>query len=196
MYYVSKYHSPIGTITIASNGHAVTGLWFYGQKYYADTPDGAYVEQFCPVLNETMRWLDVYFSGKSPDFLLPLEMHGSPFRTAVWELLRGIPYGQTVSYGQIAKMLEERTGKRVSAQAVGGAVGRNPISIIVPCHRVLGANGNLTGYAGGIDMKLYLLKSEGVDTSAYFVCEKNKDRMEVCYARTDKGNAKNRHSDF
>ena len=121
-----------------------------------------------PVFAQTRAWLDVYFSGREPDVTPPLLTgNASPFRRRVWEILRGIPYGQTVTYGEIARQLAHETGRGVSAQAVGGAVGHNPISLIIPCHRVVGANGRLTGYAGGLDKKIALLRLEGVDTSAF-----------------------------
>ena len=169
MYYISKYNSPLGGITVASDGEALSGLWFDGQKYFADrlikkefgeqSTDGLKV----PVLKETEKWLDIYFSGKVPDFTPDLNLNGvSSFWKRVWKILLKIPYGKLTTYGQIAKKIEAETGKRVSAQAVGGAVGHNPISIIVPCHRVIGFNGNLTGYAGGLDKKVKLLRIEGV----------------------------------
>lgn len=160
MHYTNEYLSPLGAITIASNGTELTGLWFNGQKYFADTLGGEYEAKSLPVFEETRRWLDIYFSGQNPSFVPPLKLCASPFRMQVWEILKGIPYGQTVTYGEIARILEEKNGKRMSAQAVGGAVGHNPISIIVPCHRVVGANGSLTGYAGGIDKKIRLLELE------------------------------------
>lgn len=160
MHYTNEYLSPIGAITIASNGTELTGLWFHGQKYFADTLGGEHEEKNLPVFDITRRWLDLYFSGMAPNFVPPLKLCASPFRMQVWEILRGIPYGQTVTYGEIARIFEKSNGKRMSAQAVGGAVGHNPISIIVPCHRVIGTNGSLTGYAGGIDKKIYLLEME------------------------------------
>lgn len=162
MYYIDKYFSPIGAITVASDGQALTGLWFDGQKYFGDTLKKEYQERSLPVLEQTKGWLDIYFSGKEPNFIPPMEMNASPFRMKVWEILKSIPFGKTVTYGEIAKQIAEETGKNVSAQAVGGAVGHNPISIIVPCHRVVGANGDLTGYAGGMDKKMYLLRLEGM----------------------------------
>ena len=168
MQYLTHYSSPIGNITIASNGTALTGLWFDGQKYFASTLSADYKEENLPVFTEAKRWLDMYFSGIEPDFTPPLCLNGSPFRMAVWQILQSIPYGQTITYGAIAKQLAEKNGKaKMSAQAVGGAVGHNPISIIVPCHRVVGTNGSLTGYAGGINKKITLLKLEGVDMSKF-----------------------------
>ena len=168
MQYITHYSSPIGAITIASNGNALTGLWFNGQKYFASTLGADYKEENLPIFTEAKRWLDMYFSGSKPDFTPPLALNGSPFRMAVWQILQSIPYGQTITYGTIAQQLAEKNGKgKMSAQAVGGAVGHNPISIIVPCHRVVGTNGSLTGYAGGIDKKIALLKLEGIDVTKF-----------------------------
>lgn len=150
-------------MTLASNGEELTGLWFDGQKYFASNMQGRIEEKDLPVFEQTEKWLDIYFSGKAPDFTPPLSFSGiSPFRKRVWEIMLAVPYGQTTTYGKIAERIERETGKRVSAQAVGGAVGHNSISVIIPCHRVLGANGDLTGYAGGVDKKVALLKGEGV----------------------------------
>ena len=161
MDYIHHTVSPLGGITAASDGQALTGLWFDGQKYYADTLSGEYEEKRLPVFEMTDRWLDVYFSGKQPDFTPPLRMRTSAFRRAVWEILLTIPYGQTATYGEIAdKIAKQRGLARMSARAVGGAVGHNAISLIIPCHRVVGADGSLTGYAGGIDRKVKLLKLE------------------------------------
>lgn len=155
MIYISKYQSPLGMLTLASDGQALCGVWFEGQKYFGEGAPEPWEEQDVPVLTQTKRWLDLYFSGREPDFLPPLQPAGSPFRKAVWACLLRIPYGQTCSYGQIARELGCR-----SAQAVGGAVGHNPISILIPCHRVVGSDGTLTGYAGGTQRKLALLKLE------------------------------------
>ncbi len=153
----------MGEMTLASNGEELTGLWFDGQKYFASNMQGRIEEKDLPVFEQTEKWLDIYFSGKAPDFTPPLSFSGiSPFRKRVWEIMLAVPYGQTTTYGKIAERIERETGKRVSAQAVGGAVGHNSISVIIPCHRVLGANGDLTGYAGGVDKKAALLKGEGV----------------------------------
>ncbi|MCI8487825.1 MAG: methylated-DNA--[protein]-cysteine S-methyltransferase [Clostridia bacterium] len=163
MFYVKRYSSPMGEMTLASNGEELTGLWFDGQKYFASNMQGRIEEKDLPVFEQTEKWLDIYFSGKAPDFTPPLSFSGiSPFRKRVWEIMLAVPYGQTTTYGKIAERIERETGKRVSAQAVGGAVGHNSISVIIPCHRVLGANGDLTGYAGGVDKKVALLKGEGV----------------------------------
>ncbi len=155
MTYTYNYSSPLGEILLAANDNGLTGLWFYGAKYFAADLEDARTEKLTPVLRQTLRWLDTYFSGSEPDFMPPLELHGSDFRRRVWAELAKIPYGETVTYGEIAKKLGVK-----SAQAVGGAVGHNPVSIIVPCHRVLGADGSLTGYAGGTDKKARLLELE------------------------------------
>ena len=163
MDYVWHYASPLGGITLASCGEALSGLWFDGQKHFAATLGGAPEEKPLPVFEQTARWLDAYFAGRISDFTPPLRLKGTTFQKAVWELLLTIPYGETRSYGELAAQLAEAYGlSRVSARAVGAAVGRNPISIIVPCHRVLGANGRLTGYAGGLARKRALLELEGV----------------------------------
>lgn len=155
MTYTYNYSSPEGEILLAANDNGLTGLWFYGAKYFAAGLEDERTEKLTPVLRQTLRWLDTYFSGSEPDFMPPLELHGSDFRRRVWAELAKIPYGETVTYGEIAKKLGVK-----SAQAVGGAVGHNPVSIIVPCHRVLGADGSLTGYAGGTDKKARLLELE------------------------------------
>lgn len=155
MTYTYNYSSPLGEILLAANDNGLTGLWFYGAKYFAAELEDERTEKLTPVLRQTLRWLDIYFSGSEPDFMPPLELHGSDFRRRVWAELEKIPYGETVTYGEIAKKLGVK-----SAQAVGGAVGHNPVSIIVPCHRVLGADGSLTGYAGGTDKKARLLELE------------------------------------
>lgn len=194
MIYSVKYQSPAGLLTIACRSGHIIGLWIEGQKYFAGnitepmtiisennsfsgmTEDG-------PVLVRTQQWLDRYFAGEKPSPAeLPLAPEGSKFRRRVWDILCRIPYGQTVTYKEIAAQMaagptghaatasqNSSTTKFVSAQAVGGAVGHNPISIIIPCHRVMGAGGNLTGYAGGIAVKKRLLELEGVDTSGFFI---------------------------
>lgn len=157
------YISPLGGITMASDGETLTGLWFDGQKRFAETLAAENEERDLPVFALADRWLDVYFSGGRPDFTPPLAPRGTPFRRAVWEALLTVPYGETATYGQIAAAVAERTGRpRTSARAVGGAAARNPISLIIPCHRVVGANGSLTGYAGGIERKRRLLELESV----------------------------------
>jgi len=170
MQYTTKYTSPLGEITLASDGEALTGLWFDGQKYYASKLDSEHEERNLPVFRQTAEWLDIYFSGKAPDFTPPLRFTGSEFQNDVWDILSGIPYGSTRSYGDIAGELSRRRGlSRMSAQAVGGAVAKNRISIIVPCHRVVGSNGSLTGYAGGISRKIELLKLEGALKDSFYV---------------------------
>lgn len=174
MIYVSYYKSPIGNITMASDGESLCGLWFDGQKYFASTVKGETEDKLLPVFEQTKEWLDIYFSGNEPDFTPKLSLDGSKFRKAVWDILLTIPYGSVMTYGEIAKILAKQRGiLRMSAQAVGGAVGHNPVSIIVPCHRVVGTNGNLTGYAGGIDKKISLLKLEKTDMSKIFIPKKN-----------------------
>lgn len=167
MYSICHYNSPLGGITLASDEEGLTGLWFDGQKYFGSgilkddpMPEKAETKK-PPVLEQTVKWLDLYFSGQEPDFTPPLHLIGSEFRLAVWKILLEIPYGQTTTYNELAGRIAEQRGiKSMSAQAVGGAVGHNPISIIVPCHRVLGTDGSLTGYAGGIDKKISLLTLE------------------------------------
>lgn len=173
MIYTSKYASPLGGILLAADESGMTGLWFDGQKYFArDLPDER-MEMETPVLTEAKRWLDIYFTGKEPEFLPTLHPVGSQFRQEVWKILLRIPYGQTVTYGDISKRLAKNMGlEKMSAQAVGGAVGHNEISIIIPCHRVIGTNGSLTGYAGGIDRKVKLLELERADMSRMFVPKK------------------------
>lgn len=161
MEYTYHYDSPLGGITLAGNGAALTGLWFDGQKYFAYGLDKEHQEKELPVFQEVKRWLTVYFEGREPDFKLPLCFVGTDFQKEVWRILCSIPYGQTMTYGEIAKQLAAKRGlSHMSAQAVGGAVSHNRISIIVPCHRVVGADGSLTGYAGGIDKKVKLLTLE------------------------------------
>lgn len=162
------YHSPMGEILLTCDEAGLTGLWFEGAKFYAPGPDKDYEERETPVFAQAKRWLDLYFSGRDPDFMPPVHMVGTPFQRSVWELLQAIPYGKTTTYGEIGRRLAAKRG-RTSAQAVGGAVGHNPISIIVPCHRVVGSNGSLTGYAGGIDRKARLLRLEGADMTGLFV---------------------------
>ena len=161
MQYISHYPSPIGNMLLAADEMGLTGLWFEGQKYFALDLDKEHEEKEIPLFEKVKQWLDIYFSGKEPDFTIPLHFTGTEFQKEVWEILCTIPYGQTMTYGEIAKRIAARKGlPHMSAQAVGGAVGHNRISIIVPCHRVVGANGSLTGYAGGIEKKAKLLKLE------------------------------------
>ncbi len=172
MQYISHYDSPIGNILLAADQAGLTGLWFDGQKYYAHHLDPKHEEKELPVFKDVKHWLTIYFSGKEPDFMPPLHMIGSPFQIAVWEILRNIPYGKTMTYGEIAKIVAEKQGlPHMSPQAVGGAVGHNKISILIPCHRVVGTDGSLTGYAGGIDKKAKLLNLEKADMKNYLCRE-------------------------
>lgn len=163
MQYWTKIPSPLGTLTAACDGAAVTGVWFDGQKYFGVglTPEAARREDL-PVFEELRRWLKGYFSGEAPAAPPAVRPAGTPFRQRVWAELLKIPRGTVATYGQIAEALA-RDGHRTSARAVGGAVGHNPVSILIPCHRVVGSDGGLTGYAGGLERKLALLKLEGFD---------------------------------
>ena len=173
MDYTYHYNSLLGGISLASNGTELTGLWFDGQKYFGATLPVEYEEKSLPVFEEAACWLDIYFSGKAPDFTPPLLTKATPFRQAVWEILLTIPYGKTMTYGEIADRIAKQKGlSKMSAQAVGGAVGHNPISLIIPCHRVVGTKGSLTGYAGSIDKKVQLLTLEKADMSSFFVPKK------------------------
>ena len=165
-----KYDSPLGMMTMSSEEDSLTGLWFDGQRHYGNILSGNETEKLLPIFEKTAEWLDIYFSGKEPDFFPPVCVKGTPFRRRVCEIMRTIPYGKTMTYGEIAQILAREKGiERMAAQAVGNAVGYNPISIIIPCHRVLGANGNLTGYGGGIERKVRLLKLEKVDMSRFYI---------------------------
>ena len=172
MTYIQHYRSPLGGILLAADDVGLVGLWFDGQKYFANALPAETVRETTPILAEAARWLDLYWAGHVPDFTPPLHPAGSAFRKAVWDILLTIPYGQTITYGDIAKQLAARQGSGVSAQAVGGAVGHNKVSLIIPCHRVVGANGSLTGYAGGMDKKIKLLELEHADMSKFFVPKK------------------------
>ena len=155
MVYTCRYNSPLGEILLSADEIGLTGLWFEGEKYFADNLPEEHKAQETPVLSETKHWLDIYFTGKEQ---------------SVWDILLQIPYGQTTTYGEIAHQLARKQGlSKMSAQAVGGAVGHNEISIIIPCHRVVGTNGSLTGYAGGIAKKIWLLELEHTDMSHLFV---------------------------
>lgn len=170
MQYTTTYQSPLGEILLAADDIGLTGLWFDGEKFYADSLDPEHEERMVPVFELVKKWLDIYFSGRKPDFMPPVHMIGSEFRRQVWKILQEIPYGETITYGALAKRIAEEKGlKRMSAQAVGGAVGHNEISIIIPCHRVVGSDGSLTGYAGGIDKKERLLMLEGVNMENFYV---------------------------
>lgn len=161
MQYTDRYRSPLGDILLAADELGLTGLWFEGQKYYACGLVDARQTGSVPALEAAVRWLDAYFGGQEPTVSVPLHFTGTPFQNEVWALLCTIPYGQTRSYGEIARQLAARRGMaRLPARAVGSAVGRNRISLLVPCHRVVGTNGALTGYAGGLERKAALLALE------------------------------------
>ena len=172
MYYSTIYLSPVGTYTLACHGNSLVGLWLEGQKYHENNVHGKMMEKNdIPIFDVAKKWLDRYFAGKKPAISeLPLAPIGGEFRQYVWGILCEIPYGEMVTYGSIAKKVAtEMKRKSMSSQAVGGAVGHNPLSIIIPCHRVVGTNGSLTGYAGGIKTKIKLLELEGVDMSLLFI---------------------------
>lgn len=166
MQYTSHYQSPLGRILLAADNTGLTGLWFEGQKYFALSLNAKCLDRETPLLANAKRWLDLYFTGKNPDFPVSLHLMGTEFQKEVWKILCTIPYGKTTTYGDIARQIARKRGlDHMSAQAVGGAVGHNPVSIIVPCHRVLGTNGSLTGYAGGIDKKNQSAHAGGCRTS-------------------------------
>ena len=157
---MTKYESSVGILTLVSNGCQLTGLFVDGQRYFPDL-SSVETKKDLAVFDDTIHWLDEYFSGKAPSpEMIPLKPEGTTFRMAVWKLLTAIPYGETTTYGELARRLNETAGMKTCARAVGNAVGHNPISIIIPCHRVVGADGGLTGYAGGLDVKRKLLKLE------------------------------------
>jgi len=159
--YIHRYLSPIGGITMAGSGTALTGLWFDGQKHFAETLNPFHEEKPLAVFDLADKWLDLYFSGKDPGFTPPLSMKTTAFRKKVWTILLSIPYGRTMTYGEIAGLIARQEGTgRMSAQAVGGAIAHNAISLIIPCHRAVGAGGKLAGYAGGLEKKAWLLKME------------------------------------
>ncbi len=157
--HTAYYESPLGRIILASEEDGLCGLWFEGQKYIPEKQLSLAVQEDDAVLNETKSWLNSYFAGKQPEGIPPLHLQGTPFRIRVWNELLQIPYGSVMTYGELAQRLQ-RDGSRCSARAVGGAVGHNPVSIIVPCHRIIGADGSLTGYAGGTERKKALLTME------------------------------------
>lgn len=158
MEYLRRYPSPLGGITLTSDGAALTGLRFDDQPIPFPP-----MENGLPIFQQADRWLDLYFSGRIPDGTPALSPRGTAFQRLIWDLLVSIPYGQTVTYGEIAARAAARMGvSRMSAQAVGGAVGRNPIALMIPCHRVIGRGGRLTGYAYGLDRKRALLSLEGI----------------------------------
>lgn len=168
MIYLNEYDSPLGAVTTADNGEALCGLWFNGQRHFGNVLPNDCIYKKTEVFSEAEKWLDIYFSGKEPDFTPALSYGNTHFRKKVCDIMLNIPYGETVTYNDIAKEIAGESG-RMSAQAVGGAVGHNPISIIIPCHRVVGAKGNLTGYGGGLERKVRLLELEGVNTDMLFM---------------------------
>ena len=175
MIYTTYYNSPIGKILLASKDNKLIGLWIDGQKYYlGNLKDKIKQNDDVEILLKTKKWLDEYFAGKKPQILkLDLAPIGSDFAKSVWKILCKIPYGEVTTYGNIAKEMAKKLKKeKMSAQAIGGAVGHNPISIIIPCHRVVGADGSLTGYAGGLDKKIKLLMHENVDMSKLYIPKK------------------------
>lgn len=166
MKYISEYESPLGKLILISDGESLNGLCFDNK----DISKEFVINNDLPIFQTTKTWLDIYFSGNQPNFIPLIKTSGSDFRKFVGDIMLSIPFGQTVTYGEIAKTVAKKLGKdKMSAQAVGGAVGHNPVPIIIPCHRVIGANGNLTGYGGGIERKLRLLKLEKVDTANFFI---------------------------
>lgn len=168
MEYTYYYDSPLGGITLASDGKVLTGLWFNGQKYFANTLSKDYVKKNLPVFKQTHQWLNIYFSGKQPNFIPLLKIETTPFRKTVWKILLTIPFGQTITYGEIANIIANGKNSSVmSARAIGNAVSHNPIALIIPCHRVIGKNKNLIGYAGGIEKKRYLLEMECINTFSH-----------------------------
>ena len=166
VFYKTEYSSPLGKLTICAKNNHLVGLWIEGQKYFANTVNVEMIsEDSLEIFKKTKKWLDEYFKGNRPNTkYLNLSPIGNEFRQSIWKILCKIPYGEVTTYGDIARELAKQKGiERMSAQAVGGAVGHNPISIIIPCHRVIGKNGKLTGYAGGLDKKIKLLKIEGIN---------------------------------
>ncbi|MEA4921088.1 MAG: methylated-DNA--[protein]-cysteine S-methyltransferase [Clostridiaceae bacterium] len=174
MLFSTGYSSEIGQITMASDGKSLVGLWIEGQKYFVGISGSMQEKADLNIFYNTKTWLDRYFDGLKPDISeISLAPIGGEFRKAVWAILCSIPYGEVITYGDIAKKMAEKMNRsHMSAQAIGGAVGHNPISIIIPCHRVVGTKGNLTGYAGGIDKKIKLLEHEGLDMSNFYVPSK------------------------
>lgn len=164
MLYSADYESPVGKLTLVADEKALIGLWLEGQRYFGSSlPNEALCQEANPILEKTILWLDAYFSDENPCVKdLPLAPQGTAFRQSVWKALLEIPYGTAITYGDLAQRLSSASGRYVSPRAVGNAVGHNPISIIIPCHRVVGADGSLTGYAGGLERKRFLLRLEGV----------------------------------
>lgn len=170
MHYTSMYQSPVGEILLAADDIGIVGIWFKDEKYFAYCLDKENEPRETPVIREMKKWLAIYFQGEEPDFVPPIHMIGTPFQIEVWSILREIPYGATTTYNEIAKRIAKNRGiAHMSAQAVGTAVGKNNINLIVPCHRVVGTNNSLAGYAGGIDKKITFLKLEGAFKDEFFV---------------------------
>lgn len=173
MIYRTYYLSPLGRMLLAADDMGLAGVWFEGQKYFGEFPghmDFSFEENENHILKDALRWLDIYFSGQKPDFLPKLHLIGTDFQREVWDILLEIPYGQTVTYGEIARKIADKRGlKTMSAQAVGGAVGHNRVSVIVPCHRVIGSDGSLTGYAGGLSGKSNCLILNSLILSGQFL---------------------------
>lgn len=159
--YTQNYQSPLGEIVIASDGTAITGLWLVGQRHFDIEVEGCITDKDLPIFEEVSRWLDIYFTGNNPGEIPAVRMNGTPFQLEVWHILQTIPYGKLITYREVAELIAKKRGiTKMSARAVGNAVGRNPVSILVPCHRVVGSDGKMTGYAGGIERKVKLLKLE------------------------------------
>lgn len=172
MTYLTKLSSPLGPLHLASDGEAIVGLWLEGQKYFAAGLDPDAAERAdLPAFRQAAQWLDAYFAKRKLPPPPPLAPKGSGFRQAVWKRLLEIPFGETTTYGALARQLKA-SGIPAAPQAVGGAVGRNPISILIPCHRVVGSDGSLTGYAGGVEKKRFLLALEGADLSRLYTPER------------------------
>ena len=171
MLYSTEYNSIIGPLMLVCDDKNIIGLWMIRQKYFCPLKEQPVPNDNHPLLLQAKNWLDRYFDGQKPEINeLPLAPIGGSFRQEVWEILCGIPYGEVMTYGQIANIIAKKHGKKkMSAQAIGGAVGHNPISVIIPCHRVVGTNGSLTGYAGGIEKKITLLKHEGLDMNKFTI---------------------------
>lgn len=159
--YTHYYQSPLDKIVIASDGTAITGLWFVGQRHFDIEVEGCITDKDLPIFDEVSHWLDIYFTGNNPGEIPAVRMNGTPFQLEVWQILQAVPYGKLITYWEIAELIAKKRGiTKMSARAVGNAVGRNPVSILVPCHRVVGSSGKMTGYAGGIERKVKLLKLE------------------------------------
>lgn len=157
----SRLHSPLGEVRLRSDGESLIGLWFVGQVNDAKEISDLEIKNDLPIFGQVEGWLESYFSGKQTSITIPLQPKGTSFQQRVWQILQEIPYGETMTYGEIAQRIAKEKGvETFSAQAVGQAVGKNPISILIPCHRVLGKNGALTGYAGGVYRKEKLLQLE------------------------------------